>query len=122
MLMTETEFPEGSPISGYVPGGFGVAGRKHEGGLLILPGRMGTWTPATPPTPEDFEEVLAARADIDVLLIGLGADIAVLPRPVAEALDAVSLGFDVMATPAACRTYNVLLAENRRVAAALSPI
>ena len=122
MLMSETEFPEGSPISGYVPGGFGVGGQLHHGGLLILPGQFGLWAPATPIEPADLDMVLKAAAAIDVLLVGLGAETGVLPPPVRAALDAAGLGYDVMATPPACRTYNVLLAENRRVAAALLPV
>jgi len=54
-----------------------------------------------------------------VLLIGKGADIAPLTRETRAALEAAGLGFEVMSTPSACRTYNVLLTEGRRVAAAL---
>ena len=64
-------------------------------------------------------------ASFDVLLIGTGAALAVLPPASAEArakLEAAGAGAEVMATPSACRTYNVLLAEGRRVAAALMPI
>jgi uncharacterized protein len=57
-----------------------------------------------------------------VLLVGLGADIAVIPRAFREALQAVGIGVEPMNTPAACRTYNVLLGEGRRIAAALLPI
>ena len=87
-----------------------------------MPGQMGPWTPAAPFTVDDFAAVLAARAQIDVLLIGTGPEMGVIPALVREAFDSVALGFDAMATPAACRTYNVLLAENRRVAAVLLPI
>lgn len=122
MLMHEVQFPGATPIDGYAPGVFSIGGYLHRGGLLIVPGRIGQWTPALPPEPDDFAAVIAAAAGIDVLLIGLGADVAVLPGPVRSALEAAGLGFDVMGTAPACRTYNVLLAENRRVAAALLPV
>lgn len=122
MLMHEVQFAGVTPIDGYAPGVFSIGGYLHQGGLLILPGRIGAWVPGDPPRREDFDAVVAAAEGIDVLLVGLGADVAVLPAPVRAALDATGLGFDVMATPAACRTYNVLLAENRRVAAALLPV
>jgi uncharacterized protein len=122
MLMSEAEFPDGTPISGYGAGVFSIAGRVHYGGLLIVPDYMGTWSPADPVRAADVAPIVEKAREIDVLLIGLGPDIAILPRDVREALDSAGLAFDVMATPAACRTYNVLLAENRRVAAALLPV
>jgi uncharacterized protein len=122
MLMHEVQFPDGTPIDGYGPGTFRIGGFVHRGGLLILPGRIGQWTPAEPPVIEDFAAVIAAGRGIDVLLVGLGADIGIFPRAVRAAIEAAGPGVDVMATPAACRTFNVLLAENRRVAAALLPI
>ena len=122
MLMHEVQFPDATPIDGYAEGVFSIGGYLHRGGLLILPGRIAQWRSEGAVEVADFEAVLAMAGQIDVLLVGLGRDIAVLPAPVRAALDAANLGFDVMATPPACRTYNVLLAENRRVAAALLPV
>jgi len=98
---------------------FRIGGYLHAGGLLILPGRVAQWTPAWPLTEACFAEVLAAADGIDVLLVGMGADIAPLPRAVRAAIEAAGPGVDAMATPAACGAFNVLLAEERRVAAAL---
>jgi uncharacterized protein len=68
-------------------------------------------------------ELLRARADsFDVLLVGTGASLAALPAGFRAALEATGVGLVVMATPAACRTYNMLLAEGRRIAAALLPM
>lgn len=122
MLMHEVQFPGATPIEGYAEGVFSIGGYLHRGGLLILPGRIGQWRSEGMVESADFAPILAAAADIDVLLVGLGRDIAILPAAIRMQLDAAGLGFDVMATPPACRTYNVLLAENRRVAAALLPI
>lgn len=122
MLMSEMQFPAGTPLQGYGPGVFTLGGRVHRGGLMILPTGIHTWAPGLPPVPGDFEALIAAAPEIDVVLVGLGAEIGVLPRETRAALEAAGLGMDVMATPPACRTYNVLLAENRRVAAALLPV
>jgi uncharacterized protein len=122
MLMHEVQFPGATPIDGYAEGVFSIGGYLHRGGLLILPGRIGAWASAWPPVEAAFEPILAAAGDIDVLLVGVGRDVAILPASIRARLESTGLGFDVMATPPACRTYNVLLAENRRVAAALLPV
>ena len=116
MRMIEIDYEAQPPIDGYGPGGFRVAGDWHEGGLLLLPsgrhGFSGVDLDALGP-------VLAAPDGLDILLVGQGAEIAPLPREVRQALDQAGIGHEVMSTPSACRTYNVLLAENRRVAVAL---
>ncbi|SDZ76125.1 Mth938-like domain-containing protein [Rubrimonas cliftonensis] len=122
MKMHEVAFPDRPPIDGYGAGGFRIGGYAHQGGLLLLPGRVGAWAPAQPPSPACFADVIAAADAIDILLVGMGPDIAPLPRETRAAIEAAGLGVEVMATPAACRTYNVLLAEDRRVAAALAPV
>jgi uncharacterized protein len=121
MRMNEITFEERPPIDGYGEGGFRIGGFVHRGSVLLLPRRMDGWTPAavTEITPDHCGEILAAAADIDVLLVGTGAEIAYLPREARAALEGAGLGVEVMATGPACRTFNVLLAEDRRVAAAL---
>lgn len=122
MRFNDVAFPNRPPIEGYGSGGFRIGGYAHRGGLLILPGRVGEWTPGDPLRPEDFEAALDAAGELDVLLVGMGAEIAHLPAPVRAALEAGGVNADVMATPAACRTYNVLIAEDRRVGALLRPV
>ena len=73
----------------------------------------------------DLAPFLERVAEFDVLLVGMGERMRPPPDGFAAAraaLEAAGAGVDVMATPSACRTYNVLLAEGRRVAAALTPI
>lgn len=117
MRMTEIEFEDQRPVEGYGPGGFRIAGEWHEGSLLLLP--TGIRLMEGPPSVESLRAVIAAADPVDVLLVGMGADIAPLPRPLRTVLDEAGIGVEVMSTPSACRTYNVLLTEARRVAAAL---
>ena len=63
--------------------------------------------------------MVAEAADIGILLIGAGSDIMRLPKPLRELLSEAGIAADTMSTGAAVRTYNVLLAEDRAVAAAL---
>ncbi len=118
MRMNEIQFEGQPPIDGYGAGGFRIGGVRIEGSVAALPASVGPWAPGAL-DPEAFAPFLAAADDIDVLLVGMGADVAALPRPTRDALEAAGIGVEIMATGAACRTYNVLLAENRRVAAAL---
>lgn len=113
-------FPGRAPIDGYGAGGFSFAEMSHRGSILALPSGIYAWNVnAAALTPEDFALVLAERHVFDLLLIGLGAGMARPPKPVREALAAAGVMFDPMATGHAVSTYNVLLAEKRRVAAAL---
>ena len=122
MRLNDVEFPYQTPIDGYGRGGFRIGGYAHAGGLLILPARVTQWSPAETLTADCFAEVIAGAEHIDLVLIGMGAEIAPLPAAARAALEAVDAAPEIMATPAACRTYNVLIAEGRRVAAALRPV
>lgn len=122
MLMNSVTFDGRPPIESYGGGGFRIGGAVWTGAVLIMPDRIAPWPAATPLSPACFGEIVADAGAVDILLVGVGPEIAPLPRAVREALDAAGLGYDAMATPAACRTFNVLLAEERRVAAALLPV
>jgi uncharacterized protein len=117
MRMTEIPMEGQRPVDGYGPGGFRVNGDWHSGSLILLP--SGIHLLAGIPSVESLSPVLAAAEALDVLLVGMGAEIAPLPRPLRSALEEAGIGVEVMSTPSACRTYNVLLTEQRRVAAAL---
>jgi uncharacterized protein len=107
----------GQPVEGYGSGFFRVAGAVHEGPLALLPSGPAPW--AGLPEIGPFLE-LAGR--IDVLLMGMGPEIRPLDPGLRHALVAAGIGVEIMGTPAACRTYNLLLVEGRRVAAALVPV
>ena len=116
MKLNEVSYPGGTPIDGYGAGFVRVGGAVWEGAVLILPSGPARWRA------HDAGPILAAAGEIDVLLHGTGAEIAHPDRSFREALEEAGIGIESMATPAACRTFNVLLGEGRRVAAALLPV
>lgn len=120
MRMIEIDYEARPPIDGYGPGGFRVGGNWQEGSLILLPEANLTFDGVI--SPQMMAPVLQAADTLDVLLIGMGADIAPLPRDVRAAIDAAGIGIDLMSTASACRTYNVLLTEDRRVAAVLTAV
>ena len=63
-----------------------------------------------------------SEAEIDVLFVGTGAEIAHAPQEFRKQVEEMGIGVEVMASPAACRTYNVLLSEGRRIGVALLPV
>ena len=123
MKMTEIDFGGAQPqIDGYAPGGFRVAGAFKEGALLISPNGASPWPARAIAETADaaaLDPLLALAGVVDVVLVGAGPEIAPLPVAARERLEAAGVGVETMATPSACRTYNVLLSEGRRVAAAL---
>jgi len=113
-------FPGKAPIDGYGAGGFSFAQMSHRGSILALPSGIYAWkVDPMALAAEDFAMVLAEKGETDLLLIGMGRDMARPPRPVREMLEAAGLMIDPMATGHAVATYNLLLGEKRRVAAAL---
>lgn len=114
-------FPGRAPIDAYGAGGFRFADMSHRGSILCLPSGIYAWdvADASELTRAVLAPIFAEATDIDHLLIGTGADFAVIPRPLRDALRSASITGEPMATGAAARTYNILLGERRRVAAAL---
>ena len=114
-------YPRQVPIDAYGNGGFRFAGLSHRGSLLCLPGGMSAWEAVLPAdvTLQSLTPVLEAADQLDVLLIGLGGDIAGLDPAVRDALKERRVIVEAIATGGAVRTYNVLLAEDRAVGAAL---
>ena len=108
-------------IDSYGAGGFRFADMSHRGSILALPSGIRAWTARMPEdlTVAAFDEVLAEAEGIDTLLIGTGPSLVFLDEEVRSALKAVSMAVDVMSTGSAARVYNIMVGENRRVAAAL---
>ena len=117
MRLTEISYGSALAIESYGPGFVRVGTHVLRGPSLITPWDAGSWGGLG-----DLAAPLSLVGKIDVLLVGLGADVAVIPRAFRDALEAAGIGVEPMNTPAACRTYNVLLGEGRRIAAALLPV
>ena len=120
-------FGEGSDlqlIHGYGDGGFRVSGSRYSGSLFLLPRLSTAWTP-----PKDIDNLTAddllpflGEAAPPLLVLGAGA----APQHPFSDLGAVlrhhGIAFELLSTPAACRTWNVLMSEGRAAAAALVAI
>lgn len=117
MRLTEISYGTARPVEGYGPGFFRIGGHVLRGAALITPWDAGPWGGL-----EDMAAPLSLEGRIDVLLLGMGAEIAHPPAAFRAALEGAGIGVEVMNSPAACRTYNVLLGEGRRIAAALLPV
>ena len=113
--------PRSAPIEAYGNGGFAFADMSHRGSLLCLPDAIWAW-PVTRPEQIDrasLDRVFEAARGIDTLIIGTGTGVWLPPSELRAALRAVSVVLDAMQTGPAIRTYNIMIGERRRVAAAL---
>ncbi|MGL4960335.1 MAG: Mth938-like domain-containing protein [Inquilinus sp.] len=124
MEITSVIPPGRRMIDGYPPGGFRVAGTLYQGPMLIWPEGEVPWSLSR------IEDLALAHLDpvrridppVEVLLIGCGPRMALLPSALRRQIREAGIGMDAMDTGAACRTYNVLISEGRRAAAALIPV
>jgi len=109
------------PIDAYGNGGFRFADMSHRGSILALPSGVRAWsvTAAAELSEVALAPVFEEGDALDLLLLGTGRDVAFLPDTLRRRFRDAGIGLDVMQTGAAARTYNVLLAENRKVGAAL---
>lgn len=117
MRLNEITYTDAKPVEGYGPGFFRIGGAVIEGGLLTGPEGSKPWGGY-----DDLQPLLDLAGKVDVLFLGTGAEIAFIPGPVRAALEEAGLAVDVMASPPAARTYNVLLSEGRRIALAMLPV
>lgn len=121
IIVRDAHYPGRAPIDSYGNGGFRFAGMSHRGSLLCLPNAIWAW-PVTDPKDIDrysLKRVFEHANDIDTLLIGTGGNVWIAPAPLRDALRAMHITLDTMQTGPAIRTYNVMMGERRRVAAAL---
>lgn len=114
MRLNEVVYTDAKPIDGYGPGFFRVGGEKIEGNIAVLPTGISSWMGF-----ENAAPFVEAAEELDVLFVGTGAEIAHIPETFRAACEGAGIGVEIMGTPAACRTYNVLLSEGRRVGLAL---
>jgi uncharacterized protein len=108
-------------IDFYGQGGFRFAGMSHKGSILALPSGILAWPVSVPGEfrAEHFQAALNEAPRIDILLIGTGLEIVPLSAELRGPFREAGISVDAMQTGAAARTYNILVAENRRVGAAL---
>ncbi len=121
IVIREAHFPGRPAIDAYGNGGFRFADMSHRGSIQCLPTGVYGWEPVDPDklSEKDFERLLEEAGEIEILLVGMGRDLRPLPKELRASLKAVNIAAEPMSTGAAVRTYNVLLAEDRAVAAAL---
>ncbi|HEY3327992.1 MAG TPA: Mth938-like domain-containing protein [Novimethylophilus sp.] len=113
--------PEGNNlITGYGPGWVQINETRHSASLILMPGRiLPSWPVA------DFEALAAEHFTAaialapEILLLGTGAKLRFPPAACLKLLIEANVGYEIMDTAAACRTYNILMSEGRNVAAAL---
>ena len=108
-------------IDSYGNGGFRFGDMSHKGSILALPSGIHAWAVSdfATITRTDFALIMAESGQIDTLLIGTGSDMALLPESLRWRLKEGRMAVDSMSTGSAARIYNIMVSENRRVAAAL---
>jgi uncharacterized protein len=117
MQLTEITYTGQPPVDAYGPGFFRVLEIVQDGPLAILPAGICDWKGL-----DDWDAIIAAAPEYDVIFVGMGSNIAPMPTAARKQLEKADVPYEVMATPAACRTYNVLLSEGRRVAIVALPV
>lgn len=111
-------------INGYGDGAFQISGVQHGGAVIVFPDRTVSWgaRDAARLSVESFTPVIEAGDGVDIVLLGCGGAFVPPPKGLRQALKERGLALEWMDTGAACRTFNVLLAEERPIAAALLPV
>lgn len=117
MRLNEISYGTSVPINGYGPGFFRIGANVVKGSVLLTPHELCAWGGFG-----DAQTILARAAMLDVVLLGTGEALSHIPDALRRQLEDADLGVELMATPTACRTYNVLLSEGRRIGAALLAI
>ena len=109
-------------IERYGTSGFRVSGATQRGPILVFPDRIMPWAAASPAmiTWESLTPVIE-HGGVEILLLGLGRQAGTMAGSLRSALRRVGIALEPMDTGAACRTFNVLVAEDRHVVAALIP-
>jgi preprotein translocase subunit SecF len=108
-------------IDAYGAGGFRFGEMSHKGSILMLPSGVKAWgvIDKQPWSGNQFADVFAEAANIELLLIGTGVDLRPLPEALRWRFKELNVSLELMTTAPAARTYNILVAEGRKIAAAL---
>lgn len=121
MEIRDAHFPGRVPLDAYGNGGFRFANMSHRGSILCVPSGIYGWNISGPAEFSElaFQRVFEEQPDIEVLLVGTGTDLYPLAADLKDRFREANILADPMSTGAAVRTFNVLLSEDRAVAAAL---
>ncbi|MCX8145313.1 MAG: Mth938-like domain-containing protein [Azovibrio sp.] len=120
MKLHDTSTPGLKLFTGHGQGYVAVNQETYTTNLLVLPDRIEPdWTPHAFAALELADFTRLAGCGAEIVLLGTGARLRFPPLPLRQPLIAAGIGLEVMDTAAACRTYNILASEGRKVAAAL---
>ena len=119
--ISPVDFEGRNIIQSYGNGKFRINDNQYDHSVLVLPNQIIPWSPIDINNliVDDFKKVLTVGPIVELLLLGCGKTTWFLPLPLRDELKEMGLVLEPMDTGAACRTFNVLLGENRRIAAAL---
>ena len=119
--ISPVDFEGRNIIQSYGNGKFQINDKQYDHSVLVLPDQIIPWTPIDTNNliVDDFKKVLTVGPIVELLLLGCGKTTWFLPLPLRDELKEMGLVLEPMDTGAACRTFNVLLGEDRRIAAAL---
>jgi len=109
-------------IDAYGPDGFRIGGEWRDGGVMLRGGQVAAW-PAADLDALTLETLLETLGpgEPELVVLGAGATMRFAPEALRRRIEGRRIGLEIAATPAACRTYNVLIEQGRDVAAALIP-
>ena len=113
MQVNEVKYFDVIPIDSYGPGFFRVGGKIFKSGIVCSSTGVSSWGGY-----KDFSSLKNLENKIDVLFLGTGHEICHIPENFSKTIEKMGLNLEIMNTPSACRTYNVLLSEGRRIAIA----
>ena len=119
--ISPVDFEGRNIIQRYGNGKFQISEKQYDHSVLVFPDQIIPWTPIDTNNliVDDFKKVLTVGPSVELLLLGCGKTTWFLPLPLRDELKEMGLVLEPMDTGAACRTFNVLLGEDRRIAAAL---
>ncbi len=117
MRLNEVTYTNAQPVDGYGSGFFRIGGEVYNGAVLTGPNGTRLWGGYT-----NSASLLELAELVDVVFVGTGAEMALIPSELRSALENAGMGVETMSSPTACRTYNVLLSEGRRIALAVLPV
>ena len=119
--LSPVDFEGRNIIQSYGNGKFQISDKEYDHSVLVFPDQIIPWSPIDTNNliVDDFKKVLTVGPIVELLLLGCGKTTWFLPLPLRDELKEMGLVLESMDAGAACRTFNVLLGEDRRIAAAL---